>query len=81
MNKRQVNPLISADSNASALALGAHFVISPDLDEDIMLPTMDSEKLYVVNKQQAAVKLPLHSVVFKEFLEVITQTVAKLSSG
>ncbi|KAK3570237.1 hypothetical protein QTP86_017142, partial [Hemibagrus guttatus] len=58
---------------------GARFTISPDPEEDIMLSASYSEELVVGNKVQAAVELPLHSVVFKKLLEVITCAFAELT--
>ncbi|KAK3525795.1 hypothetical protein QTP70_007552 [Hemibagrus guttatus] len=70
---------VKANSNTSASAPGTYFAISPDLDEDIMLSSSDSEELDEGNKEKTAFELPPHSVVFVKFLEVITCAVAKLS--
>lgn len=53
-------------------------MISTDLYKGLLLllSASDSEELDVDNEELAAFKLPLHSVVFKKLLEVITCAVA-----
>ncbi|KAK3569397.1 hypothetical protein QTP86_027937, partial [Hemibagrus guttatus] len=65
--------VLSADSNTSVSTPGPHFAISPNLDEDIMLSTSDSDKFDVSNNEQTAFELQPHSVVFEKLLEERSQ--------